>query len=248
MRYSIQKLRAIKEKLLHSKRNEQILGKRTDFYSQFISSNDLCFDVGANLGNRIEPFLRLNAKVIAIEPQKNCCKFLRWKFKDKIVLIEKGLGENEEEKTFYISDVSTLSSFSEEWINSVLKSKRFGTHQWKKTKCIEIKTLDSLIKQYGVPKFIKIDVEGYELEVLKGLSYPVDVISFEYTVPEQTQKIVDCIKQIEKINNNTLFNYSIAENMELAFSEWVTSEKMIDYIHAEKFQSSNFGDIYSRTK
>jgi len=36
----------------------------------------LCFDVGANVGNRIEPMLQIGAKVIAIEPQKKYCETL----------------------------------------------------------------------------------------------------------------------------------------------------------------------------
>ena len=33
--------------------------------------------------------------------------------------------------------------------------------------------------------------EGYEFEVLKGLTYAIDMISFEYTAPEQVQNTID---------------------------------------------------------
>jgi FkbM family methyltransferase len=241
-------LNTVKRKLLYWKNAKQTLEKKINFYSQFISPNDVCFDVGANMGNRTEPFLKLNAKVVAVEPQKHCQAFLKQKFGDKISLVAKGLGEKEGEKTFYISDDSVLSSFSEEWINSVIESKRFGTHKWHKTELIEMTTLDILIKQYGIPQFIKIDVEGYELEVLKGLSQPVNVISFEYAVPEHTQKVIDCIKQIEKVNGDTLFNHSVGESMELFFSEWLTFERMIEYVKSREFENFVFGDIYAQRK
>ncbi|OAV73465.1 methyltransferase, FkbM family [Bacteroidales bacterium Barb6] len=149
------KLKVVKRRIFPSRSDkmelEKALKKRINFYSQFISSNDLCFDVGANIGNRVEPLLSLNAKVVAVEPQEKCCEILRRKFGNKISLEAKGLGEKEEEKIFYISDISVLSSFSEEWIDSVENSKRFGSYKWRKAQLMKITTLDILIKKYGVP-------------------------------------------------------------------------------------------------
>ena len=54
--------------------------KMLDFYSQFISNNDVVFDVGANIGNRSKIFLKLNASVIAVEPQDECIKYLQSTF------------------------------------------------------------------------------------------------------------------------------------------------------------------------
>jgi FkbM family methyltransferase len=173
----------------------KLLRKRKIFYASFVKKGDFCFDVGANLGNRIEPLLQIGAKVLAIEPQKTCIEYLQHKFGNKITLITKGVSDSEGVKSFYISDSSTISSFSREWINAV-KEERFKEYNWDKVVETEMTTLDKLIQEYGVPVFIKIDVEGYELEVLKGLNSPVDVISFEYTTPEQTMKAIDCICHI----------------------------------------------------
>ena len=221
--------------------------KRQLFYSQFVSPNDLCFDVGANIGNRITPILNLGAKVVAIEPQKNCYGYLRYKFGEKIEIVTKGLGESESIKDFYISDETTISSFSESWIDSV-KQSRFKNSEWNKVEKIEMTTLDILIEQYGVPVFIKIDVEGYELNVLKGLTKPVKMISFEYTVPEQIDKAIDCITQINKYNSNVEFNFSALENMTYSLPKWLLIEDMIKYINSNKFLETGFGDIYAQTK
>ncbi|MDR1876797.1 MAG: hypothetical protein LBQ84_04165 [Flavobacteriaceae bacterium] len=116
----IQKIKSVKRKYLPSRKEKKelakIFEKRVNMYKQFVSPNDLCFDVGSNMGNRVEPLLHINAKIIAIEPQKKCQTYLRKKFKNKITLVSKGLGEKEDEKIFYISNASTLSSFSSEWI------------------------------------------------------------------------------------------------------------------------------------
>ena len=44
---------------------------RKKMYAQFFSgAGDLYFDVGANMGNRIEPLIDMGLKIVAVEPQK----------------------------------------------------------------------------------------------------------------------------------------------------------------------------------
>lgn len=219
--------------------------KRSTFYASFVQKGTLCFDVGANIGNRVGPLLSVGAKVVAVEPQENCYKVLRNKYGSKIEIVTKGLGSEPGIKDFYISNAHTISSFSEEFVEAV-KDGRFKEYNWNKTVKIELTTLDVLVEKYGTPSFIKIDVEGYELEVLKGLSSPIDMISFEYMVPEQTTKVVDCIEQIEKNNPTVECNYCVGESMEFALESWLSADKMKDYVLSPEFIGSEFGDVYCR--
>ena len=227
------------------KKKKKQAAQRIKFYSSFVKKNDLCFDVGANIGNRISPLLEIGSKVVAVEPQEVCYRFLQHKFGKKIEIVPKGLGETEGIKDFHLSSASQMSSFSEEWINSV-KNVRFKKYNWNKTTQVEITTLDKLIEKYGQPEFIKIDVEGYELEVLKGLSKPVNYISFEYTVPEQISRVSECIEQIEKTNPKIECNYSIGESMVFHSPNWLSVEKMKKHIFTKEFTNTGFGDVYVR--
>lgn len=218
---------------------------RKVFYSKFILKGDIFFDVGANVGNRVLPLLELGAKVFAFEPQKSCRNILKWRFGGKITVIPKALGENEDEKNLHVSNFSGISSISTDWINSV-KDTRFKNYEWGAVEKVQITTLDKAIKTYGVPKFIKIDVEGYELEVLKGLSQPIDIISFEYTTPEQTDKAIACIKRISLLDKNIECNYSIGESMKFSLTKWVKVEEMLSIVNSKSFIDTNFGDIYLR--
>ena len=85
-----------------------------------------------------------------------------------------------------------------------------------------------MIKKYGIPNFCKIDVEGYELEVLKGLSKPIKTLSFEYTIPEFIDKDVDCNEYLNSLGK-IVCNYSSADSMELAYSEWKNPEEFIPF-------------------
>ena len=61
------------------------------FYSQFVPNGGLVFDIGANIGNRIEIFLEIGATVIAVEPQAACVAILKEKFGNKISIEQTGL-------------------------------------------------------------------------------------------------------------------------------------------------------------
>lgn len=235
------------EPLVIPKDNPEEIKLRKNFYKQFVNEGDTTFDVGANVGNRISPMLELGAKVIAVEPQDYCKQVLIAKFGNKIKLEPFGLGEKEEEKEFFISNASTISSFSKEWIDSV-KQDRFKEYNWNKVQKVQMTTLDNLIKKHGRPVFIKIDVEGYELEVLKGLHQAVQYISYEYTTPEQTSKAIECLEYIASLSNQVVCNYSEGESMELSLAEWVSKEKMLEIINSDEFIQTGFGDIYVKSE
>ena len=227
----------------------EITTKRRSFQLQFVQKGGLFFDVGANLGNRIFPIVDLGIKIIAVEPQKECIEYLKKHFGNKITIVPKGLGANEGTETMFISDMSILSSFAKDWIDETQESGRFADHTWEEKRTIEMTTLDNLIAQYGHPDFIKIDVEGYELEVLKGLNQPVKAVSLEYTVPEQTDKLITCITRLNEVcKGNSLFNYSVGEGMEWANQNWLSLDEMIQLVQTKEFIETTFGDVYMKNK
>ena len=216
--------------------------KSLSFYSRFLKENDIVFDIGANFGNRIKTFLELKTEIVAVEPQKPCCRYLKKHYGDRIILIDKALGANNEFKKMFISDNSAISSFSEDWIKSV-KKERYKEESWKEGEMIEQITLDDLIEKYGNPAFIKIDVEGYELEVIKGLNKEINQLSFEYTIPEQLEKAIECINHIKKCSKNILCNYSIGESLKFQLDNWISESEMINLISSKDFPTT-IGDIY----
>ncbi|MCK9364557.1 MAG: hypothetical protein M0P74_13285 [Syntrophales bacterium] len=102
-------------------------------------------------------------------------------------------------------------------------------------------TLDRLIDQYGMPKFCKIDVEGFELSVIRGLSAPVPYLSFEFT-REFLPDAESCIKHLVTIGP-AVFNASWGESMELLDRQWMNPEELYQRIDAEK-DPQLWGDIY----
>lgn len=237
------------KRFFESKEKKELRKKRRDFYMQFLNADDIYFDVGANYGNRIEPIIDEDVKIVAFEPQPKCIKKLKSKFKNRITLIEKGLGSKKDTMPMFLARAHTISSLSKDFIKATQESGRFSKYKWDKQIKVEIDTLDNIIAEQGTPTFMKIDVEGFEFEVLKGLSTPVKYISCEYTVPERIDSLINCINRIVEIGGSlkTTFNYSIGESMEWAMETWITPQEMIDLVQTQEFIKTDFGDIYSKT-
>jgi hypothetical protein len=94
-----------------------------------------------------------------------------------------------------------------------------------------------------MPDFIKIDVEGYEHEVLKGLSTPVKLLSLEFT-PEFVDSTINCINHSSGLGN-VQCNWSMNESMEMMLNDWVDASEMIARLGSYRNESF-FGDVYIR--
>jgi FkbM family methyltransferase len=217
--------------------------KSLQFYSRFIHKGDICFDVGANNGNRTKLFLKLGAKTVCVEPQQVCLQQLKKLFGNNknVIIVSKALADKEGTATIDLcEDAPILSTMSDKWKNEGRFSKEY---KWTATQEVATTTLDALIEQYGLPSFCKIDVEGFEESVLKGLSKPINVISFEFT-KEFLQDANKCINHISLLGP-AKFNCSIGESMKLVYQTWVTPEEL--YMKLESLDDKDlWGDIYAR--
>jgi FkbM family methyltransferase len=166
--------------------------------------------------------------------------------KDRLVVVQKALGSEPGVGRLMISPADTLSSMSADWVRTVTSSGRFRAFEersWKDSVDVPVTTLDELISEFGLPTFCKIDVEGYESKVLRGLSSRIPFLSFEFA-PEFIAGTSGCVRHLETLGRYQ-FNYSVGESMRLALPEWVGGEEL-----ERKLSSlpdvSIFGDVYAR--
>ena len=136
--------------------------------SKFLNTNDLFFDVGAHLGEKSKELIKNNINVVMIEPQPECLKQLNKLYSENkfVTIVPMGLGKSQQKMEMSInSKQPVISTFAEHW-----KTGRFSDSKWDEKIIVDITTLDELIKKFGDPKYIKIDVEGFEHEVILGLT------------------------------------------------------------------------------
>jgi FkbM family methyltransferase len=212
----------------------------------YLPENSLCFDIGANIGRKSEELVKMGARVICVEPQADCLNSLFSKFgsNSNVVIIQKAVGSSRGMGKLFKASENTISSMSTDFISTV-KNGRFSGYTWESTpvEC-EIVTMDDLINEFGIPDFCKIDVEGYESEILNGLSKSIPLISIEFT-PELKKNSFDCIKRMESLGQYE-YNYSSQECGKFSF-DWISSEEIIEFLNTIN-STREFGDIYIRKK
>jgi FkbM family methyltransferase len=218
------------------------------FYAQFVRPGDLCFDLGAHAGNRVRAFRQVGARVVAVEPQPAFARLLRALYgRDPgVTLLDVAVGAAEGEADMLVSPATpTVTTLSAEWTGSVGKTRSFSRVRWEERVRVRVTTLDALIERFGEPAFCKIDVEGYELEVLRGLSQPVRALSLEYLVP--TIAIAQgCIERLAALGEYE-YNHSVGETHRLALAEWIDGEAMARSLSALPADAPS-GDLYARLK
>lgn len=221
-----------------------------DFYKQFIQQGDLCFDIGACWGNMLYPMALLGTKVIAVEPHEKGCNRINSTFSTlqgiNYVVENVAVSDQEGKAEFLINPYAEISSLNTEWIRKVTQSKRFGENNegWTEKKIVQTTTLSSLIKKHGKPHFVKIDVEGHESRVLKGLDVPVNAISFEYQI-ENIDGAMECMDILDKLGSY-VYRVTVGANMEFSHKEYLDrNEVFTKILENPGRQLHPWGDIYA---
>lgn len=215
-------------------------GREVAFFKRFLRPGEICFDVGANVGQKADVFLACGAKVVSVEPQPECARFLRSVFRRNanLTVIEKGLDAKTGEAEIFLSNANALSSMSQDFIQATRASGRCEGFNWDRRVTIATTTLDALIKEYGVPRMCKVDVEGYELNVFKGLSQPIPFIVFEMA-PESIDNVKACIRYLDALGEA---QWNRTPNCkQLVFEPWTDMTGILRHIDA--LGAGAFGDI-----
>ncbi|WP_043530053.1 FkbM family methyltransferase [Litchfieldella xinjiangensis] len=216
-------------------------------YATFLAPGDVAFDIGAHLGDRSGAFAGLGAQVVALEPQPHLYAWLQrlvgWR--QGVILLPYAAGAEPGHAELAVSratpTVSTLATHWRQYIGE--RNEGFRHVTWDERIRVRLITLDELIARYGSPAFCKIDVEGFEAEVLAGLSQPLPALSVEFVSGslEVSQACVDRLAALGEYRYNTIEG----ESRQFRWTQWRTPDEVREWLEAGADGLAS-GDLYAR--
>ncbi len=213
-----------------------------EFFSRLLSPADLVFDVGANLGNYAGIFASLGARVVALEPNPDCVSHIRRSYPtSSIEVIATAVGASSGVATLRLAERSDMSSLSEDWIQTIRKAQKAQDSLWSRQITVPVIALDVLIAKYGIPKFIKIDVEGFEESVMAGLSCQPSLLSFEFNT-NYRESALRCLGS-GAIASDSRFNFVIGEPERFELDQWCDAGVLASAI-SKLDPAVGYGDIF----
>lgn len=214
-------------------------------YTRFVKPGDLAFDIGSHVGDRIGSFRRLGARVVALEPQPDCASVVRAVYKNdpNVTLVEAACGPKPGTLDLHINSANpTVTTASADFVKAADGAGGWEGQVWDRVITVPVTTLDQLVAKHGEPAFVKIDVEGFEADVLSGLSRPLPALSFEFTTIQRdvAQRCLDILAKLGPYG----FDVALGESQELTFNRSITLAEMSAHI-AGLPHAANSGDVYA---
>jgi len=218
-------------------------------FGNLVPVGALCFDIGANIGDKTSIFRSHGCSVVAVEPVARNLEILRTRFgRDRnITVVDTAVSDYVGSATLSVVDANTaFSTFNDKWVQALAdpEHNRWGLTVESRPVDVETTTLDMLIERFGRPYYIKIDVEGHELRVLRGLSQRISLVSFEANLPEFVEETRSCVARLIALDAAATFNYATERQDRLELVEWMNASAFEHHIAQSTLR---FMEIYCRS-
>lgn len=232
--------RELRSRLPRNQRRRRALRQA---YAPFVGRGSLCFDIGAHVGDITSALLDLGAHVISVEPQRWCVEQLHRSFDGdpRVTIIPAAVSDRPGTVSLAICDEATTIST----LSAAFRTKgRFAhLHEWSRVEDVPAVTLDELVTTHGEPSLCKIDVEGHDAVVIRGLHRALPLLTFEFH-KELADDVANATEHLTSLGQYE-FNFALGESRELALSAWIDRHELGSRISSYEDPLA-WGDVYAR--
>jgi FkbM family methyltransferase len=218
------------QSLIGSKETKLARAKMREFISSLLPNGSLVFDIGANIGSFSEVYAQAGCKVVAVEPNPASALRLRLITEGlSVQVLQAAVGAECGLATLHIAEKvgeGATSTLSEAFIARMEAWDGRYKGNWRQQLVVPIVTLDSLIAHFGEPAYVKIDVEGYEMDVLRGLSWQPPLLSFEFHNAELDTAYACLDRFTENSEFNLITNPAWGYHERLDLEKWLSQENL----------------------
>jgi FkbM family methyltransferase len=211
-------------------------------YSTLMPKGALAFDIGANVGTYAEALESLGAHIVAVDANADCLRHIELMYSGRnIQVVHAAVGSRTGLVTFNMSDQSDgISAIPSDWLESL--NKHYGRSQqvWNRSVTVPMITVDCLVRRFGAPYYIKIDIEGYDGFALEGISTQPPLLSFEFH-RVCLHSALDCLDK-KVISPESRFNIHLSGPTFL-LPAWVNKDEMKKTL-VDLRDLETYGDIY----
>jgi len=208
----------------------------------------MLFDIGANAGKYTLANIAKYEKVICVDASRFQCDIMCSRVPLNKCTIVHALVSNDKNSKFYFCrhaaglnyagiNYSGISTASKEWISGKGRFAPGNKYNepsmvWEEAEAPVVR-LDDLVAHFGEPTFIKVDVEGHELEVISSLSKFSGTLTFEWS-EEMKQEAIDAVNYIHDVLGHTRFyiQHEDAYAFEPNDDEFVSKTELFELIES----------------
>jgi FkbM family methyltransferase len=136
---------------------------------RFLDKQAVAIDIGANVGIYADLLARGSKRVLALEPHPGCAAYLRKLALDRVEIVEAAVSSVDGEASLRIPQDGSADAHA---LSSLSAANSFGGREGQSVRLerVATTTLDRIGDRLAAERvaFVKIDVEGHELDVLSG--------------------------------------------------------------------------------
>ena len=134
---------------------------------------------------------------------------------------------------------STLVKPGVDWME---ESPDYRRVSWTHTLQVPVTTLDHLAKEFGQPEYVKIDVEGFEINVLNGMTFNPRYLSFEFGARRKAAS-QECLNHLGE--RGYRFRPIVGKECRFATRDWMVLAEATDWLAEFSVEQADYGDMFA---